>query len=135
MSDSTEKSPLILLVDDDTGVREFIADTLKFAGHEVLAAGSGEEAMKLFAEYSARIWLLLTDVVMPGLFGDQLALRLAEIKPALRVILMSGNSPDSLEGGIAIEDGVNFLRKPFSIVDLNHALTRQRESRIPIAKS
>ena len=62
---------------------------------------------------------------MPDLFGDQLALRLVEINPGLKVVMMSGNAPDSLETGIPIEEGKNFLRKPFLIDELRECVDYQ----------
>ena len=115
----------ILLVDDDQAVREFMAFSLRRAGYEVTEAASGEDAFVKFQEMKGVFDLLLTDMVMPGLFGDQLAVRLLELKSGLPIIFLSGNPPASLEPGVVLEEGKNFLRKPFSIADLNNALEAQ----------
>jgi len=81
----------ILLVEDEPGVREFAAAVLQQDGHRLLQARSGESALETWRWHSARIDLLLTDVVLPGEFsGPQLAAKLQAEKPALRVILTTG---------------------------------------------
>ena len=123
--DANKCADLILLVDDDDMVRDFLAHCLRAAGYSVIQANGGHDAIHKFHEHSSRIQLLLTDIVMPDLFGDQLALRLVEINPGLKVVMMSGNAPDSLETGIPIEEGKNFLRKPFLIDELRECVDYQ----------
>src|SRR5687768_11544927 len=113
--ETSAETGLILLVEDDLSVREFLAQCLEAAGYEFLQAGSGQEALDLFRKEQDRISLLLTDIVMPGIFGDQLALCLLERKPSLKVVYMSGNNPNSLQVGTPLTMGKNFLQKPFSI--------------------
>jgi len=108
----------VLLVDDDPQVREFSAQFLRLAGFQVVTASSGEQAIEVFEARSSEIKLLLTDIVMPGIFGDQLAQALLEKQPDLPVIFMSGNPPQSLETAIPIEPGRNFLQKPFLMHEL-----------------
>lgn len=115
----------ILLVDDDDAVRGFIAASLKAAGHRLYQAASGEEALHLFQQHQDGIDLVLSDVVMPGMFGDQLALRLAELKPSIKIILMSGNLPQALETEISLEAGYNFLQKPFLLDELRQCVALQ----------
>jgi two-component system cell cycle sensor histidine kinase/response regulator CckA len=123
------QSGLILLVDDDLSVREFLGQCLQAAGYKVIPAASGHEAMAIYEKQQEQINLVLSDIVMPGLFGDQLVLRLLEIRPDLKYILMSGNNPASLETSLPLEPGKNFLQKPFSIQELrqciNHHLQLQ----------
>jgi DNA-binding response OmpR family regulator len=118
---------VILLVDDDTPVREFICQCLEVAGHRVLQARSGREGIEVFRDNRHEITLVLTDIVMPALFGDQMALRLLEISPHLKIIFMSGNTPGSLETGIQLEIGKNFLQKPFSIQELRECIHFQQQ--------
>jgi CheY-like chemotaxis protein len=102
----------ILVVEDELGMRELVASTLERAGHDVTAAASGQEALALWTR--ERDWdLLLTDVVMPGLSGTQLAEQLAEDRPDLPVLYMSGFAGHDL-----LERGEAFLAKPFLADDL-----------------
>jgi CheY-like chemotaxis protein len=124
MQRTDESGGHILLVEDDNAVRAFIAASLKAAGYRFYQAASGEEALQLFEQHSDDIDLLLTDVVMPGMFGDQLAMRIIELKPSIKIILMSGNTPQALETEIQLEPGVNFLQKPFLLQDLRECLAQ-----------
>ena len=114
----------ILLVDDDSSVRQFVAAILRNAGYHFFAAADAVEAQELFTQHGPAIDLLLTDVVMPGLSGIELAVLLIARKPALRVVLMSGNSPATLKPAFALEPGRNFLQKPFSIRQMRDCLEK-----------
>jgi len=122
MQTTPESDGHILLVDDDNSVRAFIAASLKAAGYRFFQAASGPEALLLFQAHFDEIELVLTDIVMPGMFGDELAMKLVELKPTIKIILMSGNPPGALETEIHIEPGVNFLQKPFLVQDLRECL-------------
>jgi DNA-binding NtrC family response regulator len=87
----------ILLVEDEANVREFAAAVLQNDGYKVLQGKTGEHALEVWRWHSARIDLLLTDVVLPGeIAGPQLGARLLAEKPSLRVILTTGYSCDSV---------------------------------------
>ena len=103
----------ILLVEDNEQVREFVAETLRIYGYQVRTAGSGDEALQLTAAEINSIALLIADVQMPGVNGIELARRLREWNPALRVLLMSGavGQPIPLSSG---EPRTGFLQKPFT---------------------
>ena len=107
----------ILLVDDDKDLREFLYQHLLHCGHSVLQAGSGHEAMERFRR-NPEIDILVTDIVMPGLSGDQLAEKLLASKPGLPVLFISGNAPAHIESVVPLAEGKNFLRKPFSLETL-----------------
>jgi two-component system cell cycle sensor histidine kinase/response regulator CckA len=107
--------PLILIVDDEEKIAFFAALALKKAGFQTIEATSGKQALDI---WSTAVDLLLTDCVMPDLFGDQLAARLKEQKPSLKVIFMSGNPIGSLEFGFPLELDVNFVQKPFELQHL-----------------
>ena len=111
----------ILLVDDDKELREFLYQHLQHCGHAVLQAGSGQEALERFRR-NQDIDLVITDIVMPGMSGDQLAVKLFESQPALRVLFISGNAPNHVESAVQLDEGVNFLRKPFSIETLERTI-------------
>jgi CheY-like chemotaxis protein len=101
----------ILLVEDDDQVRQVASEILRLNGYRVLIAGSPREALALGADLAERIELLVTDVVMPELSGKQLAERLRQARPDLRVLYMSGYADRSFEaeGSLA---GAAFLQKP-----------------------
>jgi len=83
-------SETVLLVEDQDRVRAGIAEALQHGGYKVLAARHAEEALKLFHDHQDDIHLLLTDMVMPGLGGDQLAEQILQFRPDIRVMFMSG---------------------------------------------
>ena len=107
----------ILVVDDQPATLKVARILLESFGYSVLAAGNAQEAMILFRENQEQIRLMLTDVVMPDITGPQLAERLLRIKPALRVIYMSGYPNDELR-----DRGVAFLSKPFNPAGLSRAV-------------
>jgi len=111
----------ILLVEDDFGLRKLIVRILAEKGFQVLAAGNASEALEL-AEHCDRIHLLLTDVVLPGLNGRELADRLLEEFPEMKVLYISGYTDDMiLRYGIET-DRFEFLEKPFTKDDLLHRI-------------
>ena len=83
----------LLVVDDEPTARAYAANVLRRAGYDVLEAASGEEALRIAADPPARIDLLVTDFHMPGMNGDELALRLLETRPSLPVLIVSGSWP------------------------------------------
>jgi DNA-binding NtrC family response regulator len=106
----------ILVVDDEPGVRSLARDTLELSGYSVLDAGDGEEALRLEEQCAEPIHLLLTDIVMPGLTGPQLAEKFIMRRPQARLLYMSAFSlVDIAHHSIFIEPGVPILAKPFSI--------------------
>jgi two-component system, cell cycle sensor histidine kinase and response regulator CckA len=110
----------VLVVDDQAPVRSIVREILQLTGYVVLEAGSGEEAWRICAGQEGPIHLLLTDVVMPGMSGPELARRLACMRPEMRVLYMSGYSDDTLIRQRAIEHGAAFLQKPFTPKVLAH---------------
>src|SRR5688572_32249361 len=118
----------ILLVDDDKDLREFLYQHLLLCGHSVLQAGTGDEAAERFRRNMNDIDILVTDIVMPGYSGDQLAVRLAKQKPGLPVLFISGNAPNHLNSIVPLHEGENFLRKPFSLDTLERAIANLLQS-------
>ena len=102
----------ILLVEDETALREIAHKVLAREGYRVLVASDAEDALTLAASAQFPIDLLLTDVVMPGMNGATLARELKSKRPPLRVLLMSGYAGDDLTG--ELKPGERFLRKPFT---------------------
>ncbi len=114
----------ILLVDDEKMVLQMAAMALRAYGHEVIEAENGEAALALWAKEGCRVRLLLTDMVMPGMTGQELARRLLAEKPELRVIYSSGNCDSRLMRELHLEEGRNFVGKPYSIGALAGAVRR-----------
>jgi two-component system, cell cycle sensor histidine kinase and response regulator CckA len=106
--------PTILVVDDERAVRALAVAILERGGYAILSAESAEEALDLAARHDGPIDLLLTDVVMPGIHGRELAERLHLLRPECRVIFMSGYSRDILPLDLPADDHVVLLEKPFT---------------------
>jgi signal transduction histidine kinase len=104
----------ILLAEDETSVRDMAAQVLRQAGYTVLACRDGEAALAAAAAHTGPIDLLLSDLVMPGCSGLELAERLRAARPAVRVLLTSGYAADVLGDRAQPADGTRLLAKPFS---------------------
>ncbi len=104
----------ILLVEDEASVRELAATTLAQLGYEVLVASDGSGALALAERRELPIALLLTDVVMPGMNGKELAERLRQAHPETRVLYTSGYTEDVIVLHGVLEDHLDFIGKPFS---------------------
>jgi two-component system cell cycle sensor histidine kinase/response regulator CckA len=111
-------SETILLVEDETAVRHFARRALEANGYCVLAAADGTEALTLAANHAGPIHVLLTDVVMPGIGGPELARRLSGLRPTLRVMYSSGYTDDETVRQGVRESGTAFLQKPFAPEEL-----------------
>ncbi len=114
---ATEEVPhteTVLVVEDEQTVRDLTVKMLRKLGHTVLAAADGAEAIEIVKSYPAPIALLLTDVVMPNMSGRQVADRLLKLRPALKVLYLSGYTDNTVIHHGILEDGVEFLPKPFS---------------------
>lgn len=103
----------VLVAEDEELVRDAAARILTGAGYRVLEARDGEHAVEVAAEHQGSIHLLLTDVVMPGLGGQDAAAALDLLKPGVRVLFMSGYTDNAIGDNGTLREGTNFLRKPF----------------------
>ena len=113
----------ILLVEDESGVRQLTRHILVRHGYRILEAASGVAALQVWSEHREDIDLLLTDMVMPeGLNGRQLGERLLHERPDLKVIYTSGYTDEMLTEGSALRHAPNFLEKPFSPVQILHKI-------------
>jgi signal transduction histidine kinase len=110
----------ILLVEDEAGVRGLAQRVLEQYGYRVLVAQHGEEALRLLGKHDGPIHLLVTDVVMPGISGRELAEALRLSKPDLKVLYMSGYTDEAIVRHGVLEEGVQFLQKPFTPQGLAH---------------
>jgi CheY-like chemotaxis protein len=112
----------ILVVDDEPDVRAIVADMLELEGHEVTVAGDGPDALAKLEDAAPDV--LLTDVVMPGMLGTELAERVLALRPGTKVILMSSHVDEAMDADRGIA-GAMFLAKPFSadaLAETLHAL-------------
>jgi PAS domain S-box-containing protein len=108
----------ILIAEDEDGIRDTLTRTLSAAGYTVLAAANGAAALELAAQHPETIHLLLTDVVMPGMLGDELATHLHERRPAVKVLFMSGYAGDLMNRYGVLQAGVTVLPKPFTKAEI-----------------
>ncbi len=104
----------VLLVEDEKGVRELIAEMLRRQGYQVLRAADPLEALRISRQYNGTIHMLLTDVVMPQMSGKQLAEQLAPVRPDMKVLYLSGYTENTVVHHGVLEANVEFLAKPFS---------------------
>jgi two-component system, cell cycle sensor histidine kinase and response regulator CckA len=118
----------ILVVEDDESVRGFACRALERLGHRVLEVATADEAFALIARTSDPIDLVLADIVMPGMSGRELAVRLSIERPDLRLLLMSGHTDEAVSLESA-QTAVPFLQKPFSVerlaITVGQALLRE----------
>jgi CheY-like chemotaxis protein len=108
----------VLVVEDDDAVREMIRETLRGYGYKVLDARSGAEALDAAARHGGEIRLLITDVVMEGMNGIQLAKELRRSRPGTRVLYMSGYTEESVSRLGVTSPEVEFLQKPITPTSL-----------------
>ncbi len=111
---ATRGTETVLLAEDEAPVRSVARQVLERHGYTVLEAPSAEAALDIADRYSGPIHLLLTDVVMPGLSGRDLAVRLATRRPEARVIYMSGYTDDAITRHGVLEPGLAYIQKPFT---------------------
>ena len=111
-------SGTILVVEDDKQVRDLAHEILKSHGYEVFQAQNGKEALKVCASCDGLIDLLLTDVVMPEMNGKELYSILRKKNPNLKVIYMSGYTEQIISHHGVLEEGLDFIQKPFTVYNL-----------------
>jgi len=120
----------ILVVEDERDLREIITRTLIRHGYRVFQAVDGNAALKIWEEYKKDIELLFTDVIMPGgINGRELAEKLLEQKPALKVIYSSGYSADALGKDFQLDLNLNYLPKPYVPDDLARIVRRRLDQK------
>jgi two-component system NtrC family sensor kinase len=122
----------ILLVEDEPTVHRLAHNFLQRQGYRVYDAYTGHEALTVWAEHATEIDLLLTDMVMPGeLSGRKLALTLQAQKASLKIIYTTGYSVDALNTDYALDEGVNFIAKPYKPEKLAHIVRRSLDETSP----
>ena len=117
-TESAAGSGTILVVEDKDALRVMLCKYLKSCGYKVLEARDGVMALRKFKRYPRPIHILLTDVVMPTISGSELAMRLTEQRPGLRVLIMSGHEESVVRIEGILNKRIKILRKPFSLAIL-----------------
>jgi CheY-like chemotaxis protein len=112
-----EAAEKVLIVDDQPDVLEVTSELFRTLGFEVLSANSGEDALAML-QRTPDLRLMLSDVVMPGMSGIQLAHKAMAVTPALKVILASGYANPAVDKDPSSLEGFNFLPKPYRMADL-----------------
>jgi CheY-like chemotaxis protein len=113
----------ILLVEDDPALRVSVRKALSQLGYRIFEAPTGVKALDVWKQNRGEIRLLLTDLVMPdGMTGKDLAQRLLQENPKLKVIYMSGYSAEVVGKDFPLKEGVDFLTKPFQAVKLSQTI-------------
>ena len=120
----------VLVVEDEAMIRSNVRECLQQLGYEVLEAESGEIALELCEEHRGKIDLVLTDLVMPGMSGHELAGELAQRHPEVKMLFMSGYTEDSAARRDILLRGSAFLQKPFSVGDLANAVQQALALRV-----
>jgi two-component system, cell cycle sensor histidine kinase and response regulator CckA len=113
-SEAPRQTPLVLLVEDESGLRSLVRHILAKQKYRVLEAANGEDALRILESSAEPIDLLLTDVVMPRVSGPSLARVLLERNSKLRVVFMSGYAHDELSKHADLEQLQHYLQKPFT---------------------
>jgi len=122
-------SETILLVEDDASVRELTCDILQARGYEILVASSPSQALELCNRYNRQIHLVLTDLIMPGMNGAEMADLITKLRPETQVLFMSGYSDSAVLQEETRGKQLNFLQKPFSASVLHKRVRETLDSR------
>jgi two-component system, cell cycle sensor histidine kinase and response regulator CckA len=120
---SPRGSETILVVEDDALLREVTCEFFHSSGYNVISAGSPDQALQLAKCHNGPVDFLLTDLIMPGMNGRELAYRLSEVQPEMKALYVSGYADGIVQDGVhgALEKGLAFLQKPYTRI----ALTRK----------
>jgi CheY-like chemotaxis protein len=123
------RSPMIIVVDDEPDILQYIREILCHVNYEVIVATSGDQAWTLFEEHQPEIDMVLTDVVMPGsVDGLELAAKIHQVDPSLPVLFVTGALPEGDARAVGIVEKELLVRKPFSpkqLIDLVEARIRR----------
>jgi len=107
----------ILIVEDDENIRSFISTALESLGYQVITAINGHDALDKLDQAEQKIDLAITDVIMPAMGGKELADQLNIVAPDLKLLFTSGYTGNHIVHSGVLEEGVNFIQKPYSIKD------------------
>ncbi|MGA8764683.1 MAG: ATP-binding protein [Candidatus Sulfotelmatobacter sp.] len=121
-------SETILLVEDEVNLRYLARQFLEKQGYRVMEAADGAVAMQIAVAHAGTIHLLLTDVIMPGMNGNELAQRISEIRPNVKVLYMSGYTENVIGHNGMLDAGIRLLQKPFNLRDLKDKVREALDS-------
>jgi DNA-binding response OmpR family regulator len=109
---------MILVADDNVAVRNLLYDSLTYFGYKVILAVDGQDAVDKFVEHGENTRLVLLDVIMPIKNGIKSCQEIKQIRPDVKVLLLSGYAADVIKDSNDIVNGVELIKKPFSPTDL-----------------
>ena len=121
----------ILIVEDEADVRRLGRQYLEMQGYRVLEAPEGAAAIQISNSYSGPIHLLLTDVIMPGMNGRELAQRISALRPDTRVLYMSGYTENAIGHNGTLDAGITLLQKPFTLPALKAKVREVLDTPLP----
>jgi PAS domain S-box-containing protein len=121
----------ILLVEDEANLRYLARQYLEKQGYKVIEAADGAVAMQIAVAHEAVIHLLLTDVIMPGMNGRELAQRISEIRPNVKILYMSGYTENVIGHNGMLDAGIRLLQKPFNLRDLKSKVREVLDATAP----
>ncbi len=122
----------VLMVEDEEPILELGRRTLERHGYRVLTARNPAEALDLVRDYPERIDLLVTDIIMPGMNGKELAEKMSALRAGLRAVFMSGYTGDVILQQGFVDEGVHFLQKPFSGRTLTEKVREVLDEEVPV---
>ena len=128
-----QRNESVLLVEDESNLRRLACQYLQTQGYTVLEAADGAAAVQLCVGHKGRIDLLLTDVIMPGMNGHELAKRIMLLRPNTKVLYMTGYAENAIVHNGTLDPGVNLLQKPFTLQALREKVREVLDSE-PAAK-
>jgi CheY-like chemotaxis protein len=114
VTEASTDGETILIVEDDEDLRSYLADTLRHLNYRVHLAPNAQTALTLLLQEDRRVDLMVTDVVMPGLNGRELAQRARAMRPSLKVLYITGYSRNAVVHQGRLDEGVELMQKPFS---------------------
>jgi two-component system, cell cycle sensor histidine kinase and response regulator CckA len=129
LAPATQGSETILLVEDDEVIREMVGTALTGMGFSVIQASNGLEALERVHVIPGKIDLLITDVVMPKMGGKDLAVKLRELRPDIKVLYTSGYTENAIVHHGVLDDGINFLQKPYTPAVLGRKIREVMDSK------
>jgi PAS domain S-box-containing protein len=121
----------ILLVEDEPNLRRLAREALESQGYSVLDAADGASAIQISNSYQSPIHLLLTDVIMPGMNGRELALRISSLRSETRVLYMSGYTENAIGHNGTLDEGISLLQKPFTLPALKAKVREMLDTPLP----
>jgi two-component system, cell cycle sensor histidine kinase and response regulator CckA len=129
---SARATETILIVDDEVQVLALVAELLRTQGYDVMSTWDPEEALRIARAHTGSIHLLLSDLVMPGMTGPELAREIQAIHPDMKVLFMSAYTIETAEDyNVRLTPGEPFLGKPFSIAGLERTVRDALDYKVP----